>query len=129
MSRSLNTAGLGSPKERGRKFRANLVKGGRTAPAAGRVVRKALRLEGPVGRTGNPQEPPLDQMLARQLEVVLRDPVHFRVRQDPAIEVPALPLRLPGQAEVAPTNLRPGVVAPNQIGEADDGELQGLAQP
>src|SRR5215217_7795396 len=92
--RSLTKAGLGSPKERRRKVRANLVKGRRTAPAAGRVMRKALRLEGPVGRTGNRQEPPLDQVLAGQLEVVLRDPVHFRVRQDPAIELPPLPLRL-----------------------------------
>ena len=48
-----------------RKFRANLVKGGRTAPAARSVMRKALRLEGPVGRTGNRQEAPSDQVLAR----------------------------------------------------------------
>ena len=86
-------------------------------------MRKALRLEGPVGRTGNRQEPPLDQMLARQLEVVLRDPVHFRVRQDPAIKLPPLPLRLPGQAEVAPADLGAGVIAPNQIRQTNDGEL------
>src|SRR3954451_18845292 len=65
-SRSLNHTGLGSPKEGRRKFHANLVKGGRTAPATGRMMRNALRLEGPVGRTGNRQEPPSDQMLARQ---------------------------------------------------------------
>src|SRR5215207_8675566 len=129
MSRSLNNAGLGSPKERRRKSRANLVKSGRTAPAAGRVMRKALRLEGPVGRTGNRQEPPADQVLARQLEVVLRNPVHFRVRENSSIELPPLPLRLPGQAEVAPTNLRAGVIPPNQIGQTNDGELQGLSKP
>src|SRR3954447_25648579 len=129
MGRSLNNARLGSPKESRRKSRANLVKGRRTAPAAGRVMRKALRLEGPVGRTGNRQEPPLDQVLARQSEIMFGNPRHLRVREDPAIEVPPLPLRLPGQAEVAPANLRPGVVAPDQIGEADDGELQGLSEP
>src|SRR3954470_6593974 len=126
---SLNNAGLGSPKESRRKFRANLVKGRRTAPAAGRVMRNALRLEGPVGRTGNRQEPPSDQVLARQAEVMFGDPRHLRVREDPPIELPPLPLRLPGQAEVAPANLRPGVIAPDQIGEADDGELQGLSEP
>src|SRR5215213_8347469 len=126
-SRSLNTAGLGSPKESRRKFRANLVKGRRTAPAAGSVMRKALRLEGPVGRTGNRQEPPSDQVLARQFEVVLRDPFHFGVREDPAIKVPALPLRLPSQAEVAPADLGAGVIAPNQIRQTNDGQLQGLA--
>src|SRR3954453_2539362 len=98
-SRSLNHTGLGSPKEGRRKCRANLVKGRRTAPAAGRVMRNALRLEGPVGRTGNPQEPPLDQVLARQSEIMFGDPFHFGVRKDPAIKVPPLPLRLPGQAE------------------------------
>src|SRR3954470_10184902 len=94
--RSLNTVGLGSPKESRRKCRANLVKGRRTAPAAGRVMRKALRLEGPVGRTGNRQEPPADQVLARQAEIMLGDPRHLRVREDPAIKLPPLPLRLPG---------------------------------
>ena len=89
-------------------------------------MRKALRLEGPVRRTGNRQEPPLNQVLAGQLEVVLRDPVHFRVREDSSIEVPPLPLRLPGQAEVAPADLGAGVVAPDQVGEADDSELQRL---
>src|SRR5215212_6149707 len=128
-SRSLTTARLGSPKEGRRKVRANLVKGGRTAPAAGRVMRQALRLEGPVGRTGNRQKPPADQVLARQAEVMFGNPRHLRVREDPAIKLPALPLRLPGQAEVAPANLRPGVVAPDQIGEADDGQLQGLSEP
>src|SRR4051812_50020357 len=57
------------------------------------------------------------------------NPRHLRVREDPAIKLPPLPLRLPGQAEVAPANLRPGVVAPDQIGEADNGELQGLSEP
>src|SRR3954465_11681038 len=126
---SLNHAGLGSPKESKRKSRANLVKGGRTAPAAGRVMRNALRLEGPVGRTGNRQEPPLDQVLARQSEIMFGNPRHLRVREDPAIKLPPLPLRLPGQAEVAPANLRPGVVAPDQIGEADDSNIQGLSEP
>src|SRR3954465_3953708 len=126
---SLNTAGLGSPKEGKRKSRANLVKGRRTAPAAGSVMRNALRLEGPVGRTGNPQEPPLDQVLARQAEIMFGDPHHLRVREDPAIKFPPLPLRLSGQAEVAPANLRPGVVAPDQIGEADDSNIQGLSEP
>src|SRR3954470_5967092 len=92
-------------------------------------MRKALRLEGPVGRTGNPQEPPLEQVLARQSEIMFGDPRHLRGCEDPAIKLPPLPPRLPGQAEVAPANLRPGVVAPNQIGEANDGELQGLAEP
>src|SRR3954451_15410192 len=87
-SRSWNTAGLGSPKERRRKFRANLVKGRRTAPAAGRVMRKALRLEGPVGRTGNRQEPPSDQVLARQAEIMFGNPRHLGVCEDPAIKVP-----------------------------------------
>src|SRR3954454_956701 len=92
-------------------------------------MRNALRPKGPVGRTGNRQEPPSDQMLARQFEVVLRDPVQFRVREDPAIEVPPLPLRLPGQAEVAPADLGAGVIPPNQIGQTNDGELQRLAEP
>src|SRR3954454_5683058 len=94
-SRSLNTARLGSPKESERKFRANLVKGGGATPAAGRVMRKALRLEGPVGRTSNRQEPPLDQVLARQAEIMFGDPRHLRVREDPAIKLPPLALRLP----------------------------------
>src|SRR3954469_3966856 len=94
-SRSFNTAELGSPKESRRKSRANLVKGRRTAPAAGCVMRKALRLEGPVGRTGNRQEPPLDQVLARQSEIMFGDPRHLRVCENPAIKVPPLPLRLP----------------------------------
>src|SRR3954447_15354637 len=94
-SRSLNTAGLGSPKESRRKFRANLVKGGGATPAAGRVMRKALRLEGPLGWTGNRQEPPSDQVLARQSEIMFGDPHHLRVREDPAIKLPPLPLRLP----------------------------------
>src|SRR5215210_5924725 len=125
----MNHTGLGSPKERRRKFRANLVQSGRTAPAAGRVMRKALRLEGPVGRTGNRQEPPSDQVLARQAEIMLRDPRHLRVREDPAIEVPPLPLRLPGQAEVAPADLGAGVIPPDQIRQTNDGELQGLSEP
>src|SRR3954469_16859040 len=128
MGRSLNTAGLGSPKESRRKSRANLVKGRRTAPAAGRVMRNALRLEGPVGRTGNRQEPPSNQVLARQAEIMFGHPRHLRVCEDPAIKLPPLPLWLPGQAEVAPANLRPGVVAPNQISQTNDGELQGLPQ-
>src|SRR3954454_20906780 len=111
-----------------RKFRANLVKGGRTAPAAGRVMRNALRLEGPIGRTGNRQEPPSDQVLARQAEIMFGDPRHLRVRENPAIELPPLPLRLPGQAEVAPTNLGAGVIPPDQISQTNDGELQGLPQ-
>src|SRR3954453_14432022 len=94
-SRSLNHTGLGSPKEGRRKFHANLVKGRRTAPAAGRVMRNALRLEGPVGRTGNRQEPPSDQVLARQAEIMFGNPRHLRVREDPAIKLPPLPLRLP----------------------------------
>src|SRR4051795_68572 len=94
--RNLNSPGLGSAKESRRKFRANLVKGRGTAPAAGSVVRNALRLEGPVGRTGNRQEPPLDQVLARQAEVMFGNPRHLRVREDPAIKLPPLPLRLPG---------------------------------
>src|SRR3954467_9459925 len=94
-SQSLNNAKLGSPKESRRKFRANLVKGRRTAPAAGRVMRNALRLEGPVGRTGNRQEPPSNQVLARQAEIMFGPPRHLRVREDPAIKLPPLPLRLP----------------------------------
>src|SRR4051812_18767146 len=127
--RSLNTVGLGSAKESRRKCRANLVKGGRTAPAAGRVMRNALRPKGPVGRTGNRQKPPSDQVLARQAEIMFGDPRHLRVREDPAIKLPPLPLRLPGQAEVAPADLGAGVIAPNQIGQTNDGELQGLAEP
>ncbi len=80
---------------RRRKVRANLVKGRRTAPAAGRVMRNALGLEGPVGRTGNRQEPPSDQVLARQAEIMLGHPCHLGVREDPAIKLPPLPLRLP----------------------------------
>src|SRR6185295_16307889 len=98
MGRRLTTAGLGSPKESRRKSRANLVKGRRTAPAAGRVMRQALRLERPVGRTGNRQKPPADQMLSRQAEIMLGDPRHLRVGEDPAIKLPPLALRLPGQA-------------------------------
>src|SRR3954447_302453 len=94
-SRSLNKAALGSPKESRRKFRANLVKGRGATPTAGRVMRKALRLEGPVGRTGNRQKPPSDQVLARQAEIMFRDPRHLRVHEDPAIQLPPLPLRLP----------------------------------
>src|SRR5215217_3733744 len=127
--RRLTTAGLGSAKESRRKFRANLVKGRGTAPAAGRVMRNALRLEGPVGRTGNRQEPPSDQVLARQAEIMFGNPRHLRVRQDPAIKRPPLPLRLSGQAEVAPADLGAGVIAPNQIGQTNDGELQGLSEP
>src|SRR3954467_7671960 len=93
--RSLTTAGLGSAKENRSTCRANLVKGRRTAPAAGSVMRKALRLEGPDGRTGNRQEPPLDQVLARQAEIMFGDPRHLGVCEDPAIELPPLPLRLP----------------------------------
>ena len=127
MGRSLNKAGLGSPKERRRKFRANLVKGRRTAPAAGRVMRQALRLEGPDGRTGNRQKPPLEQVLARQAEIMLGHPRHLGVGEDPAIKLPPLPLRLPGQAEVAPTDLGAGVITPHQIRQTNDGELQRLS--
>src|SRR3954454_1604157 len=56
------------------------------------------------------------------------DPRHLRVRKNPAIKRPPLPLRLSGQAKVAPTNLGAGVIAPNQIGQTNDGELQGLPQ-
>src|SRR5215217_3929472 len=121
--RRLTTAGLGSAKESRRKFRANLVKRGRTAPAAGRVMRQALRLEGPDGRTGNRQKPPSDQVLARQAEVMFGHPRHLRVREDPAIKLPPLPLRLPGQAEVAPADLGAGVIPPHQIRQTNDGEL------
>src|SRR3954463_7726858 len=93
-SRSLNTAALGSPKESRRKFRANLVKGRGTAPTAGRVMRKTLRLEGPVGRTGNRQKPPSDEGVARQAKIISRAPRHIRVHEDPAIKLPPLPLRL-----------------------------------
>src|SRR3954470_15164389 len=57
------------------------------------------------------------------------DPRHLRVREDPAIKLPPLPLRLPSQAEVAPANLRAGVIPPNQISQTNDGELQGLSEP
>src|SRR3954454_22051491 len=59
---------------------------------------------------------------------MLGTPRHLRVREDPAIKVPPLALRLPGQAEVAPANLGAGVIPPHQIGQTNDGELQGLAQ-
>src|SRR3954469_16279528 len=57
------------------------------------------------------------------------DPHHLRVREDPAIKLPPLPLRLPGQAEVAPADLGAGVIASDQIGQTNDGQLQGLAEP
>ena len=56
------------------------------------------------------------------------NPRHLRVRENPAIEVPPLPLRLPGQAEVAPADLGAGVIPPHQIRQTNDGELQGLSQ-
>src|SRR4051794_34204323 len=60
---------------------------------------------------------------------MLGNPRHLRVREDPAIKLPPLPLRLPGQAEVAPADLGAGVIAPNKIRQTNDGELQGLAEP
>src|SRR3954453_10113891 len=60
---------------------------------------------------------------------MFRNPCHLRVGNNPAIKRPPLPLRLSGQAEVAPADLGAGVIAPNQIRQTNDGELQGLAEP